>query len=104
MTAGWMVYSLAVGLLTSVVGILVYLLAGTTSTKVVLPHIGLQAGSPVDRRVGAAARVLRATASAATLLTLFVNLAAVSSVAAVARSSILARGAIAVWRHVYPGL
>jgi hypothetical protein len=99
--------SMAVAFITTVVGLGLYALAGTSARRVVqrlAPKVGLTPESPADARLGAIARALRSTASAATMLTLFVNLVSASWFASLAANSILGRGLIEAWRHLYPGL
>jgi hypothetical protein len=99
--------SLAVGFVTAVLGVGTYLAVGSLSGRALrrlAPRLPMRPGSALDGALGSLARVLRATASAATLLALFVNLASVSLVATAANNSVIGRGLIAIWRHVYPGL
>jgi hypothetical protein len=100
-------FSIAMAIVTAIVGIGCYLLGGVL-TRVVLPRakrwLPLSPNTAPDRFLGGAGRALLATAAVAEGSTLLVNLAAFSFLAGPVHASILGRALITVWRQMYPGL
>lgn len=100
-------FSIAMAVVTAIVGIGCYLLAGGL-TRLLLPRVRrwlpLRPDTTPDRVLGGVGRALLATAAVAEGSTLLVNLAAFSFLAGPVQASILGRALITIWRRVYPGL